>query len=91
MNRISLAAGLVVFALLSLGPIRAQQDRPQPPVPDHADVRYGPHERNVLDLWLTDSAEPAPLVIYYHGGGFRGGDKRSINPVLLRELLAAGM
>jgi hypothetical protein len=30
-----------------------QQPQPQPPAPDHSDVRYGPHERNVLDLWLA--------------------------------------
>ena len=29
---------------------RAQRpDQPQLPAPDHADVKYGPHERNVLD------------------------------------------
>ena len=54
-------------------------------------VAYGPHERNVFDLWQAESGEPAPLVIYYHGGGFRGGDKRSLNPDLLKKLLAGGV
>ena len=67
------------------------QQRPPLPGPDHADVRYGPHERNVLDVWLAKSPAPAPLVIYYHGGGFRGGDKRTLNPELLRKLLAGGI
>lgn len=44
----------------------------------HANVRYGPHERNLLDIWLAKSAKPAPLVIYIHGGGFTGGDKSKI-------------
>jgi acetyl esterase/lipase len=39
------------------------------------DVRYGPHERNVLDLWIVASDKPAPLVLFIHGGGFQGGDK----------------
>ncbi len=37
--------------------------------------KYGPHERNVFDLWLANSAKPTPLVVYIHGGGFTEGDK----------------
>ncbi len=33
----------------------------------------------MLDVWLAASPAPAPLAIYYHGGGFRGGDKRTLN------------
>jgi acetyl esterase len=76
----------------------AQQRRPpgRPPgpplpTPDHENVPYGPHERNVLDIWLAKSDQPTPLVIYYHGGGFRGGDKRTIQPQLLEGLLKAGV
>jgi acetyl esterase len=67
------------------------QQRQQPPAPDHADVRYGPHERNVLDVWLAESPTPTPLAIYYHGGGFRGGDKKTVNSDLLRKLRASGI
>jgi len=70
---------------------RGGRRRPQPPAPDHADIRYGPHERNVLDLWLAKSETPTPFVIYYHGGGFRGGDKRTINIQLLSKLREAGV
>jgi len=68
-----------------------QRDQPVRPQPDFTDVSYGPHPRNVFDLWQAKSDEPAPLVIYYHGGGFRGGDKRTINPGLLRLLLQHGV
>ena len=44
----------------------------------HANVRYGPHECNLLDIWLVKSDKPTPLVIYIHGGGFVGGDKSKI-------------
>jgi acetyl esterase/lipase len=67
------------------------QQRSQLPAPDHADVRYGPHERNVLDVWLVKSRTATPLVIYYHGGGFRAGDKRTLNPELLEKLRASGI
>jgi acetyl esterase/lipase len=77
--------------LLSALTALAQQPRPELPGPDHANVRYGPHERNVLDVWLANSSSAAPLVIYYHGGGFRAGDKRTLNLELLDKLRAHGI
>lgn len=59
--------------------------------PDLENVKYGPHERNVFDLWKAKGEGPRPLVIYYHGGGFRNGDKRTLNPWLLEVLLAKGV
>ena len=41
--------------------------------PSFANVKYGEHERHVLDLWLADNAKPTPLAIYIHGGGFKAG------------------
>jgi acetyl esterase/lipase len=58
--------------------------------PTRADVRYGPHERNVLDLYLAESDKPTPVVLYIHGGGFRGGDKRTLNPAEGQSFLKAG-
>ena len=46
--------------------------------PSLKDIAYGPDERNVLDVYLAESADPAPLFVYIHGGGFRQGDKSSI-------------
>jgi len=43
--------------------------------PTVADYTYGPHERNVFDLYLADSDEPTPLLFLVHGGGFMSGDK----------------
>ena len=39
------------------------------------DEKYGSHKRNNFDIWLAESDQPTPLVIYIHGGGFVGGDK----------------
>jgi len=62
--------------------------------PTHAEVRYGPHERNVLDFWQAESAKPTPLVVYIHGGGFVGGDKSELvrhDPQRVQRCLEKGV
>jgi acetyl esterase/lipase len=56
-----------------------------------ADARNGSHERNVLDLWKATTSGPAPLVVFIHGGGFRGGDKSNLAPGLLARCREAGL
>ena len=58
--------------------------------PTHPDVKYGPHRRNVMDVWLAKSDEPTPVLVSIHGGGFRGG-KKSVAAGLLRECLDSGI
>jgi acetyl esterase/lipase len=66
--------------------------QPAPPVkPTHADVHYGPHERQVLDFYQAKCSQPMPVIIYIHGGGFVGGDKSSVNPAMLQDALDAGI
>ena len=45
--------------------------------PTHANVAYGPHKPNVLDIWIAEGDGPRPLHVYIHGGGWIGGDKSS--------------
>jgi acetyl esterase/lipase len=48
------------------------------PAPTHTDVRYSKqYERSVLDFWKAESDRPAPLIVYFHGGGFRMGSKEA--------------
>lgn len=42
------------------------------------DQHYGPHERQIFDLWIPKSIRKTPLVIYIHGGGFVMGSKDEI-------------
>ena len=58
--------------------------------PTHADVAYGPHERNKIDLYLVESKTPTPLVLFIHGGGFQGGDKSSVNAGEIRAFQREG-
>lgn len=69
----------------------------QPPAapkaePTHADVSYGPAERNVLDFYQAEVDQPAPLLVHIHGGGFVGGDKRQgLNAGMLQTLKRSGV
>jgi acetyl esterase len=58
--------------------------------PTHENVKYGPHERNVMDVWLAKSDTPTPVLVSIHGGGFRNGNK-SVSPDLLRKCLDSGI
>ncbi|MGY8768214.1 MAG: carboxylesterase family protein [Pirellulales bacterium] len=42
-------------------------------------VRYGDHERHILDFWKAESDKPTPLVFVIHGGGWVGGSKERLN------------
>ncbi len=58
-------------------------------------IRYGLPPRNVFDLYKPNIAEPTPLMIFIHGGGFVSGDKSDINrvdhAVIRDDLLRAGI
>ena len=87
-HRFSSALATFLVSILVLSPAHAQKtSRADPkPAPDLANEHYGPHERNVLDLWKAKSDKATPLVVYIHGGGFRAGDKGSVSPSLLKLL-----
>src|SRR3954469_21798502 len=67
------------------------------PAPDLANLRYGPFDRNVLDVWKApggpggSTSTSSPLVVFFHGGGFIGGDKSSVPAWLLSRCLAEGI
>lgn len=65
----------------------------QAPAPTHADVAYGEHQKQRYDIWLAkrSDAKPTPLVIYIHGGGFRGGDKASLRGQTVQNFLEKGI
>ena len=68
--------------------VQASQQRYDP---TKADMAYGDHERQVLDFWQAETVMPAPLFIWIHGGGFRGGDKKSFPRDLRTKCLEAGI
>ena len=83
-------AGLLALLLLAPGALPAQA-QPAKPKPDVAEAKYGPHTHNVLDLWKAKADRPTPLVVFIHGGGFRGGSKENLSADLLDRCLKAGI
>ena len=52
-------------------------------------LAYGPHPRQVLDIWPADTDTPSPVALYAHGGGFHAGDKSAVQRMSLIRLLHA--
>ena len=60
--------------------------------PTYANIPYGSHERNVLDVWLAPGDKPTPCVLHIHGGGWLTGDKSKFSiPGGPRALLKEGI
>jgi hypothetical protein len=65
---------------------------PHPPrPPDHVDIRYGPHVRQDLDIYLAKSGKPTPLVLYFFPGAFLVGNKNTVPVALLDACKSAGI
>ncbi len=82
---VTLLSTLLLFSVSS----NAQNEKS---TPTHANVSYGPQERHVFDIWLTENknGKHTPLVIYIHGGGFRKGDKNTIPAESIKQFQNAG-
>lgn len=60
------------------------------PAPTLTEIKYGPHERHVLDLWKASKTRITPAAVWIHGGGFRGGQK-GLRRSLLEKCLEHGV
>ena len=62
--------------------------------PTAIDVPYGPHRKQRLHFWKSpraSAAQPAPLLLYIHGGGWQGGERMSGLTRMLPQMLEAGV
>lgn len=51
---------------------------PYPGVTVTRDIKYGPADRNILDVFTAEGATGTrPVLIFVHGGGFTGGNKHT--------------
>ncbi len=57
----------------------------------HANIAYGPLERQRLDVWkMPTTTERAPVIYYIHGGAWTFGDKRQQGRPMLHEFVSRG-
>ncbi len=55
-----------------------QQKEPYPGAKVTRDLKYGPDQRQALDLFVPEAGGAArPVLIFVHGGGFTAGNKRA--------------
>lgn len=86
------AVSLFAFPLAAQTRRAAEKYDAAVPKPTQAEVRYGEHERHVIDFWQAKSDTPTPLVFVIHGGGWQGGSKERVNRFAdVQALLDAGI
>lgn len=54
------------------------------------DVSYGPHERNVMDIYWNTNFKNAPIVFTIHGGGFKNGSKAYCSKEMIKLYMSKG-
>jgi len=58
----------ILAAVVLASPCLRAADQPKPPTPAAADVSYGPHPHQLLDIYVPpESKEPCPVLIWYGG------------------------
>lgn len=84
----------VMVVLVSIAPSVAQKrlGRSDGPAPTHANLVYADGQRCRMDLWKAESDSPTPLLIFFHGGAFKMGDKSRIHQhISVNDYLAKGV
>jgi acetyl esterase/lipase len=76
----------MAWRLVELGPVvdlpaeiyaPLQEKEPYQGVRIERDVKYGAADRNLLDVFMSETASPPrPVLIFVHGGAFVAGDRR---------------
>lgn len=67
----------------------AQSDSPLGEGHFFEDINYGDGERQQLDILFPNDKSPRGVVLFFHGGGFTGGDKTQAFDELLLETMQA--
>ena len=81
---------LIAAIVVSSGTALAQSIRSTLEITNE-NVSYGEHPNQVLDFWKADVDGAAPLVVFIHGGGFRGGSHDKVQRKKVQQFLEAGI
>jgi acetyl esterase/lipase len=49
-------------------------------------IQYGPDPAQLLDLYLPTTPRPAPVIVYFHPGGWVAGSRAPVTQAILREV-----
>jgi acetyl esterase/lipase len=92
-RKLIVLAVLVILPSTALAQAKAQKKQPpKRPTPTVADFVYGQDsERQKFDFWQAKSDQPTALVLFIHGGGWRGGDKTGYGTGAIQPFLDAGI
>ena len=82
---------MLVLATFTTLDIQAQNKQSQIPPITLENVSYGPHKNQIFDFWKAHEKGLAPLVIYIHGGGFKGGSHDKLWGNYVKRFLDAGV
>ncbi len=77
--KIPLIFTFIFFVQLTFAKTKAPSYTTDVPKPFQSEIRYGKHERNVLDFWKAESKNPTPVAFVIHGGGWKGGSKERLD------------
>jgi len=70
--------------------VQAQQKATVPAI-TYENVSYGDHPNQVIDFRKADEDGPAPLFLFIHGGGFKGGSHDKVTGKKIQQYLDAGI
>ena len=70
-----LSPHLLLWALLFLGFSPSGVGADAPRVIEALNLSYGEHERQVLDIVSSEVCRSAPVILFFHGGSWRWGQK----------------
>jgi arylformamidase len=73
--RLSISLAAIAVVSFSAMTTHGQGKANKTLAPTHANVSYGAHKSNVVDIWIAEGKGPRPLLVYIHGGGWIGGTK----------------
>lgn len=69
-------------------PAGAQPAAPAPPAYRHLpDVAYGQDSYNTFDAYIPEGKDNPRVIVYLHGGGWTGGDKKEFPVAMIDELV----
>ena len=95
MKSVLIPVVLLSLLTMSLADEKKKKRKPEVLPPTKVDVSYGPDKMHAIDFWQAEGEGPRPLLVYIHGGGWIGGDKkrlkRDVQPFLEKGISYAAV